>query len=680
MNTKTTFQEKVNSWLDKKMFWRFTPAKLIVLILMGIFLGLHLINIGAIGNGNLYYTAAVKSMLQSWGNFFFAAAEPGGSVTVDKPPLGLWVEALSALIFGVNGFAVSLPNILSGVFSLPILYTLVKKQFGSLAGIVSVIVYTITPIVLATDRNNTIDGMLVFTLLLAAWAFMHAADKGKLSYLILGSILIGLGFNIKMLQAYLVLPAFILLFLLGSNIRFRKRIIYLGISVVVIIAVSLSWALIVDLTPTNERPYVGSSENNSVLELIIGHNGLSRLIGKDKNPYDLQNATSPASGLAPDAPPQGAPLPQRAVPPQGGTFNNNGQKPNRPPYGGAPSSQPGGNAFGGETGTPGIFRLFKAPIGKEMSWLLPFALFSMVMLAFSEPISFRKMTPAHKGIILWGGWLLTCIVFFSIADFYHAYYMIMMAPPLAALVGAGFAWILDFAEEINWKKGALVFAVLLTLIFQIYLALEFIAFSVLLLIPASLLIICSTALLFSKKPRYSYLLSILLFISILMIPLMWTIQTVVEENPHTGLPSAFAGDSGGLQRPPNPDLENPQQNDLVEFLSTNTQEIEYLVAVSSAQTGAPFVIVAGRPVLYMGGFNGNDPVVDLEDVMKMVADGELRYFYYENIDQEKDQEIKKWLKTSCEVIREFSKISPRNQNQDSPRNRPTPILFDCFNG
>ena len=677
MDTKNnTFQEKVNSWLDKKMFWRFTPANLMVLILMGIFLGLHLINIDAIGDGNLYYTAAVKSMLQSWDNFFFAAAEPGGSVTVDKPPLGLWIEALSASIFGVNGFAVSLPNILAGVFSLPILYNLVKRQFGSLSGIISVIVYTITPIVLATDRNNTIDGMLVFTLLLAAWAFMHATDKGKLSYLILGSILIGLGFNIKMLQAYLVLPTFLLLFFLGSNIRIGKRILYLGISILVILAVSLSWAVIVDFTPIEERPYVGSSEDNSVLELIIGHNGLSRLVGKNNKPNGPQNAPGPAFGFAPyGAPPKDA-LPQQEIP-----TANNGQRPNQPPnYGGPPSSQTGGNAFGNETGTPGIFRLFKAPIGKEMSWLLPFALFSMVMLAFSSPLSLRKMSTIHKGINLWGGWMLTCLVFFSIADFYHAYYMIMMAPPLAALVGAGFAWISDFAEEINWKKGALVFAVLLTFIFQIYLALEFIAFSVLLLIPASLLIICSTALLFSKKPRNSYLLSILLFTSTLMIPLMWTVQTVVEENPHTGLPSAFAGDSGGLQRPPNPDLENPQQNDLVEFLSTNTQEIEYLTAVPSAQTGAPFVIATGRPILYMGGFNGNDPVVDLEDVMKMVADEELRYFYYENIDQEKDQEIKKWLKTSCEVVREFSKISPRNQNQDNPRNRPTPILFDCFNG
>ncbi|MDO9546607.1 MAG: glycosyltransferase family 39 protein [Pelolinea sp.] len=671
---KNTFHEKAHSSLDKKIFWHFTTAHVIVLFLMGVSLTLHLININTIGDANLYYTAAVKSMLQSWDNFFFAAAEPGGSVTVDKPPLGLWIEALSALIFGVNGFAVSLPNILAGVFSLPILFVLVRKQFGSLAGIISVVVYTITPIVLATDRNNTIDGMLVFTLLLAAWAFTRATDKGRLSCLILGSILIGLGFNIKMLQAYLVLPAFLLLFLLGTQIRFRKRILYLGISVVVIIAVSLSWALIVDLTPTGERPYVGSSENNSVLELIIGHNGLSRLIGKGKNPYGLQDTSSPAPGLAPDSPPQ-SPLP-----PQDAPFANNTQIPGQPPRGGQPPPQPGGNAFANETGTPGIFRLFKEPIGKEMSWLLPFALFSMIMLAFSEPISFRKMTLSHKGIILWGGWLLTCAVFFSIADFYHAYYMIMLAPPLAALVGAGFAWLSDFAEGTDWKKGALVFALLLTLIFQIYLALEYIAFSPLLLIAASISVISSAVLLFSRKHSVSILFSIILFTSSLLIPMMWTIQTVLEENPHSGLPSAFAGESGGIQRQPDPEQEDPRQEKLLEFLSENTQEIEYLVAVSNANTGAPFVLATGRPVLYMGGFTGSDPVVDTEDIIEMVSDGDLRYFYYQNIDQEKDQEIKRWLRDSCSVVKEFSEIPQRNQRQDIPRNQPTTILFDCING
>jgi len=347
-------QSRSHPWLDKKLFWKISPAWLIVSLLMGVSLLLHLANIGAIGDGNLYYTAAVKSMLQSWNNFFFAAAEPGGSVTVDKPPLGLWIEALSASIFGVNGFAVSLPNILAGIFSIPVLFHLVKKYFGSLAGIISGAIYTITPIVLATNRNNTIDGMLVFTLLLAAWAFIKATDTGKLRHLLIGSVLVGLGFNIKMLQAYLVLPAFLLLFLLAAKIGWGKRILYISVALLVILFVSLSWAVIVDLTPVEARPYVGSSENNTVMELIVGHNGLARLFGKNRSGYPPQNSDGPEQSPAN--------FPQNTMPPQNPPGLNGGQPPtNQPPQGARPPQQPDGNPFSKETGTPGIFRLFQAP-------------------------------------------------------------------------------------------------------------------------------------------------------------------------------------------------------------------------------------------------------------------------------------------------------------------------------
>jgi len=187
------------------------------------------------------------------------------------------METAFAYVLGLNGTVVSLPNIFAGVLSVPLIFHLTKKHFNSLASVSAALVYVFTPIVLAADRNNTIDGMLVFTLLLAAWAFIKATDSGKFKYLFIGSVLIGLGFNIKMLQAYLVLPALLLLFLLGSNHNWVKRILFSGISILVILVVSLSWAVIVDLTPADERPYIGSSENNTVMELIIGHNGLSRL-------------------------------------------------------------------------------------------------------------------------------------------------------------------------------------------------------------------------------------------------------------------------------------------------------------------------------------------------------------------------------------------------------------------
>ena len=230
MTTATLPAQPQPSTLGKKILPGVTIGTLIVAIIMVASFALHMYNIDAIGNANEYYTAAVKSMLQSWSNFFFIAAEPGGSVTVDKPPLGLWIEAVFAYFLGVSGFSVSLPNILAGVFGIGLLYSMVKKYTGELAGIVAALVMAITPVFVATNRNNTMDGILVFFLLLAAWAFIKATESGKARWLMLGAFIVGLGFNIKMLQAFLPLPAFYALYFFGSKEGWLRKIINLGIA------------------------------------------------------------------------------------------------------------------------------------------------------------------------------------------------------------------------------------------------------------------------------------------------------------------------------------------------------------------------------------------------------------------------------------------------------------------
>src|SRR5688572_24389807 len=214
MTTETLLSQP--EFLKRKSLPGLTNAALLVIATMGLAFGFYMYNIDSIGDSNAYYTAAVESMLKSWSNFFFVAAEPGGSVTVDKPPLGLWIEAVFAYFLGVSGFSVSLPNILAGVFGIPVLYYLVKKYAGELAGLIAALVMAITPVFVATNRNNTMDGMLVFTLLLAAWAFIHATETGKARWLMLGAFIVGLGFNIKMTQALLPVPAFYALYFLAS--------------------------------------------------------------------------------------------------------------------------------------------------------------------------------------------------------------------------------------------------------------------------------------------------------------------------------------------------------------------------------------------------------------------------------------------------------------------------------
>ena len=168
---------------------------IILVLLLAVWLRFS--NLDSIGYGNHYYTATVKSMLQSWHNFFFVSAEPGGSVSVDKPPVGFWIQAVFAYFLGVNGIAVVLPEIIAGLVSVVLVFHLVRRSFGTAAGLLAGLALAITPVVVATDRNNTIDSLLILTLLLAAWAWIKATETSRMRYLLLGAALVGIGFNIK---------------------------------------------------------------------------------------------------------------------------------------------------------------------------------------------------------------------------------------------------------------------------------------------------------------------------------------------------------------------------------------------------------------------------------------------------------------------------------------------------
>lgn len=256
-----------------------TPVHLALVLIVLLAATLRFANLATVGNANPYYTAAVTAMLRSWSNFFFVAAEPGGSVSLDKPPLGFWIRTLSASLFGVNGFAVVLPQLLAGIASILLLFHLVRRSFGDLAGLLAALLLAVTPVAIAVERNNTPDALLILILLLAAWAFLKATETGRLRTLLLGALLVGVGFNIKMLQAFLPLPAFYALYLFGAQQPWRCKLRNLTLATLLLIPVSLSWALIVDLTPADQRPYMGGSSTNSALELIVGYNGLQRLLG-----------------------------------------------------------------------------------------------------------------------------------------------------------------------------------------------------------------------------------------------------------------------------------------------------------------------------------------------------------------------------------------------------------------
>src|ERR671926_263908 len=198
----TTLSGGVRSLVSNPPWHRLALAAILILSAF-----LNLFRLTSEGYGNTYYSAAVKNMLTSWHNFFFVSFD-AGFVTVDKPPLGLWIQAASAKLFGFNGLSLLLPQALAGILSVALLYHLVRKTFGPVAGLLAALVLAVTPIAVAINRTNDLDSLLVLSILLAAWAAIRAAETGRIRWLLVCMVVVGLGFNIKMLEAYLVLPAF----------------------------------------------------------------------------------------------------------------------------------------------------------------------------------------------------------------------------------------------------------------------------------------------------------------------------------------------------------------------------------------------------------------------------------------------------------------------------------------
>ena len=193
-------------------------------------------------------------MALNWHNFFFAAFDPQGFLAIDKPPLGFWVQVLSTRVFGFSAWSLLLPEALAGVGSVAVLYVLVRRVFGPVAGLIAALALALTPISVVASRNNTIDSLLALVLLLAAWALSIAAETGHVRWLVLSALLVGLGFNIKMLEAYLVLPVFALVYLLGAPRSLRVRLLHLTLAGVVLLVVSGAWITIVDSYTSQPAP------------------------------------------------------------------------------------------------------------------------------------------------------------------------------------------------------------------------------------------------------------------------------------------------------------------------------------------------------------------------------------------------------------------------------------------
>jgi 4-amino-4-deoxy-L-arabinose transferase-like glycosyltransferase len=593
--------------------------------LIGVMLVLLFMNfyqLGQNGFGNAFYAAGVRSMLDSWHNFFFVSYDPGGFVTLDKPPLGFWLQTISAKLFGFTAFSVYLPQALAGVLSVWVLYHLVKRHFGVVAGLLASLALAISPISVVTNRNNTIDSTLTLVLLLGAWAVMKAAETGKLRWLLLCAVAIGLGFNIKALEAYLVLPAFGLLYLLAAPKKIWTRILHLAMTFLLLLTISLSWAVAVDLTPASQRPYVGSSQNNSEISLALGYNGISRLIGGSGLPGSNSSQPKTSSSTSNSSTQTSSTSTASST---SSSSSTTAQPSSAPPTGEGGT----GGAGGFNIGTAGPLRLFSEGLGGQIAWLLPFAMLSILAVAWQKKPHVRE-DKQQQSLIVWGTWLITMGVFFSVASFFHQYYLTIMAPAICALFGIGAVVMWRNYRSSGWRGWLLPVAIVATAATQIYLLSSYPTWSQWLTpIIAGLSGLAVLALvivrLVKHNTKYGRLVKSAFcagMLVLLLAPAAWSTVSVIQNN-QSSLPVAGPTQTmsfGGGQD------NNSSDAKLVSYLESNQGSAKYLVATVSSQEADQIILDTNKPVMTLGGFSGSDPILTTSQLAALAQSGQVRYF------------------------------------------------------
>jgi 4-amino-4-deoxy-L-arabinose transferase-like glycosyltransferase len=371
---------------------------------------LYLWDLSASGWANDFYAASAQAGSMSWKAWLFASLDPGNAITVDKPPAAMWVMGLSMRLFGVNSWALLAPQALMGVGSVALLAATVRRWFGPVAGLVAGAALALTPIAVLMFRFDNPDALLVLLMTAAAYTTVRSLERGSWKWLAGTGVLLGFAFLTKMLQGFLVLPGFALAYLVAAPVSWWKRFRDLLIGGVAVV-VSGGWLVaLVSLWPASSRPYIAGSTNNSLWQLAIGYNGLSRIFGGEGNP--------------------------------GGGNGGGG--------GGGRGFGGGGSMFGG---SPGLTRMFGSSFGLEISWLLPAALIAVVALLVAAGRAPRT-DRIRAAALIWGGWtLVTALTFSFMSGIVHPYYTVALAPGIAALVAIGCRVLWGMRERILARAG-----------------------------------------------------------------------------------------------------------------------------------------------------------------------------------------------------------------------------------
>jgi 4-amino-4-deoxy-L-arabinose transferase-like glycosyltransferase len=575
---------------------------------------LYLVGLSRSGWANQFYAAAAQAGSRSWKAFLFGSLDQSNFITVDKPPASLWVMDASVKLFGVNSWAILVPQALEGVAAVGLLYAAVRRISGPTAGLLAGAALATTPVAALMFRYNNPDALLVLLMTAAGYATVRAVEGARGRWLVLAGTLLGFAFLTKMLQGLLVVPAFALAYLVAAPTSLRIRVRHTLAAGAALVVAAGWWVALVELWPAGSRPYIGGSTDNSVLQLIFGYNGLGRLTGADNN-----------------------------------------------------GSVGGTAGTGFSSGSTGLFRLFDSEMGAQISWLLPAALIAALALGWLT--AHRPRTdPLRASLIIWGGWLLVTGIVFSLASgIIHAYYTVALAPAIAALVGLGVAelWRARTLEVARWLLAALVGGTALWSYVLLGRASWHPELRWIVLLAGA----AAVAAVLAGSRIKAMVVAPLIAATLLVAPTAYALQTA--STAHTGaLPTAgpsaaggFGGRPGGgrLGAPPGGQAGGPAAGQgagpagaatgtfpggqrgfgggagglgggatvssaLTKALASNASSYTWVAATTSDNEASSLELATGESVMALGGYNGTDDAITLASFQKLVTAGEIHYY------------------------------------------------------
>jgi 4-amino-4-deoxy-L-arabinose transferase-like glycosyltransferase len=566
------------------------PARVRTIPLAALLAGtalLYLWGLGASGWANAYYSAAAQAGSMDWQAWIFGSTDPANAITIDKTPASVWVMGLSARLFGVNAWSILVPQALMGVASVWLLYAAVRRVAGRPAGLLAGAVLALTPVAVLMFRFNNPDSLLVLLLVAAAYAVTRATETASWRWLLLAGACVGFGFLTKMLQAFLVLPAFGAAYLVAAPTTPGRRVAHLAAATGAMIVASGWWILLVELWP-GSRPFIGGSQTNNVLELAFGYNGLGRLTGNEVGSV--------------------------------------------------------GGGGGGGWGQSSWARLLGSEMGSQIAWLLPAA---VVLLAAGLWLTRRapRTDQARAALLLWGGWLVvTALVFSYMNGIIHAYYTVVLAPAIGALVAIG--------ATLLWRRrsdplaGAVLAGVVGLTAIEAYVLLgttTWTALRVVVLVgglaAAALLLLAS-----DLPTRARQGVAVLAVGAALAGPAAYSVATAATA--HTGaIPSAGPASTGGPGGAGGPGGGNPVRmlgggkgggmaglldtttpGDQLVALLEDSAGYRWAAATVGSNNAAGYQLASDVAVMAIGGFNGTDPSPTLAQFQAYVHSGAIHYF------------------------------------------------------